>query len=323
MENFFKYLRISITDKCNLKCKYCDTGKYCKLPPASILSFENICRIVRCAAECGAEKIRITGGEPLMRNNFLELFKMIKSISGINELTFTTNGILLDRWADKLFDIGIRRFNVSLDTLCRENFKKINGSDNLDRVLKNLEDCKKIGFAPIKINTVLLKGINDSEIPELIKYAANNGFLIRFIELMDISHSKGFFEKHFISSDCVIKKLKESYVIEKITNHDGALEGPAVYYKIKGEGIDGRIGFITPVSHHFCKHCNRLRLTVDGKLKPCLLRADEINLNELLNNNISDNELKEIFKNTFKDKNKASGKHLFNNNFRNMSEIGG
>ncbi len=294
------------------------------MSPEAVLSFEEIAHIVRIAAQLGVKTVRITGGEPLVRKSVPELFKMISAIDGIKDITFTTNGVNLDRHAGELYAAGVRRFNFSLDSLDRDKYYKLTGSDRLEKVIDNIRQCSKIGFSPIKMNVVALRGINDDEIFDFIEFAGENNLILRFIELMDISaNAKGFFEKHFLSIDGIKEIIARKYKLnsrqESNINTTGI--GPAVYHRLE---TGAEIGFISPVTSHFCASCNRLRLTASGILKPCLLRAGETNIMKLIREGISDDELKKIIKTTFDNKEKACGKFSENNiMFANMSQIGG
>jgi cyclic pyranopterin phosphate synthase len=324
MMNTFDYLRISVTDRCNLRCKYCEVNPAHKLSPDAVLSFEEIAHIVRITAQLGVKTVRITGGEPLVRKSICGLFKMISAIDGINDITFTTNAVNLDRHADELYAAGVRRFNFSLDSLNRDKYYKLTGGDQLEKVIDNIKQCSKTGFSPIKMNVVALRGINDDEIFDFIGFAAENKLILRFIELMDISaNAKNFFEKHFLSIDEIKKIIAQRYELNPRREADLSTKGsgPAVYNQLE-PGVD--IGFISPVTSHFCASCNRLRLTANGILKPCLLRPGETNIMELIRNGVSDGELKKIIKTIFDNKEKACGKFSENNiMFANMSQIGG
>jgi len=315
-----KYLRVSVTDRCNLHCRYCETGVLHKLPPGCILAFEEICRFIRIAAGLGVETVRLTGGEPLVRSNVIDLFRMIKQISGIKDLTFTTNGLLLKNFVRDLFSAGVRRFNVSIDTLDAKKFAGLTGSDSLETVIAGVKEARDMGFSPIKINAVILKGINDDEFCDFVEFGIKNGFVIRFIELMNISDSPGFVKQHFMSAEEVKKIISAKYELSPCDNSKAGI-GPASYYSVNGGAA--MIGFITPVSSHFCDDCNRLRLTADGGLKSCLLRPGEVNITELIRNEKNDDKLIELVKKVLDGKERACGKFIENGNFRGMTEIGG
>jgi len=322
--NTFDYLRISITDRCNLRCKYCQVNPVHKLEPHDVMSFEEITHIARITAQLGVKTIRITGGEPLERSSVCALFKMMSAIDGINDVTFTTNAVNLDRYADEIYSAGVRRFNFSLDSLDRDKYYKLTGSDRLEKVVDNIKLCSKIGFSPIKMNVVALRGINDGEIFDFIGFAAENNLILRFIELMDISaNANFFFSKHFLSSDEIKKIITRRYKLSPLPEASRNIKGigPAVY-RLLETGTE--IGFVSPVTSHFCASCNRLRLSANGILKPCLLKPGETNLMQLVRNGVSDGELKKIIKTIFDSKEKACGKFSENNiMFANMSQIGG
>lgn len=320
MQNTLKYLRVSVTDRCNLHCRYCETGILQKLPPGCILAFEEICRFIKIAAGLGVETVRLTGGEPLVRSNVIDLFKMIKKIPGIKDVTFTTNGLLLKNFAGELFDAGVRRFNVSIDTLDPKKFADLTGSDSLETVIGGVKEALKMGFDPIKINAVILKGINDGEFCDFVEFGVANGYIIRFIELMDISDSPGFVKEHFMSAEEVKKIISAKYDLKPCESSKAGI-GPAAYYSVNGGAA--MIGFITPVSSHFCDDCNRLRLTSDGGLKSCLLRPGEVNITELIRNEKNDDKLIELVKKVLAGKERACGNIIANGNFRGMTEIGG
>ncbi len=320
MQNTLKYLRVSVTDRCNLRCRYCETGILHKLPPGCILAFEEICRFISIAAGLGVETVRLTGGEPLVRSNVIDLFRMIKKIPGIKDLTFTTNGLLLKNFSRDLFEAGVRRFNVSIDTLNAKKFADLTGSDSLGMVIDGVKEARDMGFDPIKINAVILKGINDSEFCDFVEFAISNGFIIRFIELMNISDSPGFVKEHFMGAEEVKKIISSRYELLPCESSKTGI-GPASYYSVNGGAAV--IGFITPVSSHFCDDCNRLRLTSDGGLKSCLLRPGEVNITELIRTEKNDDKLIELVKKVLAGKERACGKFIENGNFRGMTEIGG
>jgi len=318
----FNYLRVSITDRCNFRCKYCEVTPSEKLSNESILNFEEILRFVKIAVHMGVKTVRITGGEPLVRNSAVELFKMIKRETNVDDLTFTTNGLFLDKYASDLFDIGVTRFNVSLDSLDPVKFKELTGSDSLAKVIENIVLCKKIGFNPIKINVVALRGINDNEACDFVEFARAHGLSLRFIELMDIcASSREFFESRFVALDSIKTQLIEKYKLVETSEMLPKGRGPAVYYSTADH--KGHVGFISPVSRHFCENCNRLRLMANGLIKSCLLRTGEVNIMELIRNGAPENEIIKIIEEIFKNKERARGKFSACNRFSNMSEIGG
>jgi cyclic pyranopterin phosphate synthase len=312
------YMRISLTDRCNLRCKYCmpDEG-VSLLRHEDILSYEEIIKIVRVAANLGISKIRLTGGEPLLRKNITYLVKSIKNIKGIEEVSITTNGILLERLLDDLIEAGLDRINLSLDTMNCATYKEITGSDKLQKVLNGLYKALDSGLK-VKINVVPLRGYNTDELIDLVKLTIDRQLDVRFIELMPIGLGKNF---DSIENEDILKEIKKEYKIHKMLGTIG--NGPAVYYKIQ-EG-KGSIGFISPLSHQFCKECNRIRLTAEGFLKLCLHSNKGISLRDLLRKNISENELEEIMRTIIALK---PDRHHFqedteNEDSRRMHQIGG
>jgi len=276
------YLRISVTDRCNLRCIYC-------MPPegvpqishSEILSYEEIRAVVQAAAELGINKVRLTGGEPLVRADFPQLVKMLSQIRGIDELSLTTNGTVLKKYALELKEAGLSRVNVSLDTLKSDKFRYITRLGELKGVLEGIEAARKVGFEPVKINTVVMRGINDDEILDFAEMTYKDGWHVRFIELMPF---KGVAE--FVPSTELRQRINLLGKLEPCPDSIGITSnGPAMYYRLSG--AKGTIGFISPLTElSFCSRCNRMRLTSDGKLRPCLLGEDEIDLKMPLRNNL-------------------------------------
>ncbi len=312
------YLRISVTDRCNLRCIYC-------MPPegvpqmshSEILSYEEIWTVVRAAAELGVNKIRLTGGEPLVRADLPNLIKMLSQIKGIEELSLTTNGTLLKKYALELKQAGLSRINVSLDTLKADKFRYITRLGELKYVLAGIEAAKKAGFDPVKINTVVMRGINDDEILDFARMTYDDGWHVRFIELMPF---KGVAE--FVPSIELRQHISLLGKLEPCASMTS--NGPAMYYRLSG--AKGTIGFISPLTEtSFCSRCNRMRLTSDGKLRPCLLGEDEIDLKTPLRNNASIEELKRLILKAIASK--PEHHHLERGNIRlvkqKMSQIGG
>lgn len=273
------YLRISLTDRCNLRCIYCMPKEgIVKRPYGDLLRFEDILKIIKAAATLGINKIRYTGGEPLIMKNIEYLIRETSNIKGITDVAITTNGILLCDMADKLKEAGLKRVNISLDTLKPDKYKFITRCGNLDAVLKSIDKCLSIGLTPVKINTVLLKGFNDTEIMDFVEFTKNLPVDIRFIELMPIGEGKKLYENDNLSSEVVLKEIQDNFdVISQPTSKSSTVS----LYKVRG--YKGNIGFISPMSCKFCKDCNRLRLTSIGDLKPCLHSDKVINLKHCLN----------------------------------------
>jgi len=278
------YLRISVTDRCNLRCIYCMPDQGVPLMShKDILTYEEISTIARAAAELGINKVRVTGGEPLVRLGLSELVRMLKRIDGIDDISLTTNGTLLGRYAAELKQVGLQRVNISLDTLKPDRFSSITRGDiALDDVLAGIEAAKSAGLNPVKLNMVVISGINDDELLDFAVKTVDDGWHVRFIELMPTGGVKSS-ESHFISVDEMRKRLEPLGELQPCL--PGVGNGPAKYFRFAD--AKGTIGFITPVSEHFCFHCNRLRLTADGKLRPCLLADDEIDLKQPLRDGIS------------------------------------
>jgi len=312
------YLRISVTDRCNLRCIYC-------MPPegvpqmshSEILSYEEIRTVVRAAAELGINKIRLTGGEPLVRAELPKLIKMLSRIEGIQELSLTTNGTLLKNYALELRQAGLSRINLSLDTLKPDRFRYITRLGRLKDVLEGISAAKKAGFDPVKINAVVMQGINDDEILDFARMTCEEGCHVRFIELMPF---KGMAE--FVPSVEVRQRISLLGKLEPCPSITG--NGPARYYRLAG--AKGTIGFISPLTElPFCSRCNRIRLTPDGRLRPCLLGEDEIDLKMPLRNNASTEELRRLILKAVASK--PEHHHLEGGNGRpvkrKMSQIGG
>ncbi len=267
------YLRISITDRCNLRCRYCmpEEGVEYK-SHTEILSYEEIIEIVKAGIDFGITRIRITGGEPLVRIGVDELVGMLNQLPGIEEITMTTNGILLPRYAQKLKKADLDRVNISLDTLDRDKFNEITRRDEFNQVISGMKMALEMNLNPVKINTVLMKGINDDEIMDFVELTREFPFHVRFIEYMPLGDKKEA-EERYISLTSVQEMIMDKGELIPV-NIKG--NGPAEYFRLP-DG-KGTIGFITPISHKFCSLCNRLRLTADGKLKPCLGSDLELDL---------------------------------------------
>jgi len=289
-------------------------------PHNEILSYEEILHLVKIFTKIGIKKIRITGGEPLIRRNLSYLIGKISELQEIKDIAITTNGILLKELINELYNAGLKRVNVSLDTLKADRFERITKMNGLVKVISGIERCLELGLTPIKINTVLMKGVNDDEIIDFVRMTEKNPFHIRFIEYMPWGR---------VDVWDVNKVIKTKEVIEKIEREFGKLEpvesksgGPAVNYRIKG--FLGLVGFINPVSSHFCNLCNRIRLTADGKLRLCLFSENEIDIKTPLRNIKSDEALMSIIENAIlnKPENHNLTEHITNHQ-REMNQIGG
>ena len=267
------YLRISVTDKCNLRCRYCmPEDGVCKKDHTDMLTEDEIVNAAKAAAELGITKIRITGGEPLVKKNIVSICRRVAEVEGVREVCITTNGVLLPQLAKPLKEAGVKRLNLSLDTLDPEKYAYITRIGTLDTFKAGLEAALEAGFEKIKINAVLIGGFNDNEVVELAELTRQYPVDMRFIEMMPMYDSGDFDEKAFIPYTKVLDYLPEAVPVE----HDG---GVAKLHRLPG--AQGNIGLISPVSAHFCGECNRIRLTADGKLKPCLHSADEYSLKGL------------------------------------------
>ncbi len=273
------YLRISVTDRCNLRCIYCMPPQGVPWRPhEEILRYEEIETIVRAAARLGISKVRLTGGEPLARLGLVELVRMIAQIPGIDDLAMTTNGTLLARYAAELAAAGLRRVNISLDTLRPERFQLITRFGHLEDVLAGMEAAREAGLHPIKINTVVMRGLNDDEVIDLARRTVEEGWHVRFIELMPLVNDDAMYarwQEHVVTAREIRQRIEDALgKLEPAALDTG--NGPARYYRLPE--ARGTVGFITPLSEHFCHGCNRLRLTADGHLRPCLLSDYEIDL---------------------------------------------
>ena len=284
------YLRISVTDRCNLRCVYCmpESG-IALMSHYDILSYEEIFSIVKAAAELGITRVRLTGGEPLVRAGLPDLVALIAGIETIEDISLTTNGILLAQYAVELKEVGLRRVNVSLDTLKPETFRKITRCGTLKKTLEGIAAAEQAGLTPVKINTVVMAGVNDDELADFAKKTVNDGWNVRFIELMPSSANEPVSGKLVPVSE-MKKRVETLGKLEPASIEAG--NGPAKYFRLPG--AKGTIGFISPVTEHFCFQCNRLRLTADGKLRPCLLSDDEIDLKAPLRGGAPAEELKKL-----------------------------
>ena len=302
------YMRISVTDRCNFRCSYCmPNDGILKKEHNDILSFEEIVEIAKIATSLGIKKIRLTGGEPFARKGFLDLVKMLGQINGLKKLALTSNGSFPTKSLYKLKEYGLSSINFSLDTLDRKKFKDLCNKDDFNLVIENIKRAYDMGFK-VKINTVLIKGINDHEISDFIKLSKDMDIDIRFIELMPIGYSKNLYENSFMEN----LNILDGYEYENIDD-----DGVANLYKIKDH--KGKIGLISPLSHKFCSNCNRIRLTSDGKIKPCLHSKEEINIKGLSIEEKRKTLAKAIFL-------KDQSHNLLENgskSIRNMNQIGG
>lgn len=281
------YLRISITDRCNLRCLYCvPDGRLPKLSHDGILTYEELLRLVKIGTEMGITKVRVTGGEPLVRKGVYAFLKNLSAMPGLEDLSLTTNGVLLAPNLEKLRQVGIRRFNLSLDTLSPSRYREITGYDCFDRVWTGLEKALEMGFDPIKINVVALRGVNEDELVDLARLTLKYPFHVRFIEYMPIGNARMDPETNLLTPD-IQKKLAPLGELNPVGRQTN--DGPAQRYRLAG--APGELGFISSVSHHFCDRCNRLRLTANGHLRVCLLSDQQTDLRTPLRSGASDEAL--------------------------------
>lgn len=316
------YLRISITDRCNLRCRYCMpyTGVE-KLEHFSILNLEEIARLVRIAAQAGIRKVRLTGGEPLVRRNVAQLIRYIRDIEEIDDISLTTNGTLFGSMAEELKDAGLDRINFSLDSMVADKFHYITRLGRLDTVMSAIDKALRLELHPVKINTVLIRGFNDDEILDFAAMAYERPLHVRFIEFMPIGDLQFWDRGNIISSQETKDIISGRYRLLDAKKIKGS--GPARYFNL--EGGQGSIGFISPMSNHFCSACNRIRMTAEGKLRGCLYDKREVDLKQAMENGASDEQLRQMFLETISSK---PDKHHMNNgwgadNRRKMYQIGG
>jgi len=277
-------LRLSITDRCNLRCAYCMPEEPIWYPHASILTFEEITRVARVAVAEGVTKLRVTGGEPLLRRDVVRLIGSLAAIPGLRDLSLTTNGVLLDPLARQLVDAGLRRVNVSLDTLDRARFARLSGRDRLPEVLRGIEAARAAGLAPIKINAVLLRGDNEHEAVELVRFGRENGCEVRFIEFMPLENDQSWDLGRVVSGASVRQAIEAVWPI--VPDPAGDPHAPASRYVFADGG--GAVGFIDSVTAPFCGACSRIRLTSDGKFRVCLYDDNETDLRAALRGGESD-----------------------------------
>ncbi len=290
------YMRVSITDRCNFRCVYCMPEEGVSwMPHSDILSYEELITIVRSGAELGITRIRITGGEPLVRAGIVDFVRMVAEIPGMEDVSMTTNAIYLSRYAAELKKAGLNRVNISLDTLKPEKFSRIcrgdSKDDGLTKVLNGIKAAGEVGLNPVKINMVVMDGVNDDEILDFARKTIDDEWHVRFIELMPYTGHNGHTPRGLTSRE--IKKRLDPLGKMEPYKHDRG-NGPAKYYRLPD--ARGTIGFITAISEHFCMSCNRLRLTADGKLRPCLMSETMIDLREPLRSGISSEKVKELIK---------------------------
>lgn len=316
-ERKIDYLRVSVTDRCNLRCFYCMPEEGVEWKESSeILRYEEMELIIQAAVNAGIRKVRITGGEPLVRKNVVSFIEYISKMPEIEDISMTTNGFYLADKLPALKAAGLKRVNISLDTLNSTNFEKITGRSGLDKVLAAIELALELGLYPVKVNMVLLKGINEDDALRLASWTKEKDIDVRYIELMPLG---GAGKEYFLPVQVIEERLNS---LGRLIDCQEKGNGPALYKKFSGAA--GKIGFISPLSNHFCHRCNRMRLTADGKLKPCLISPVEVDIKSALRQGASVEELTEIFKQAVRLK---PERHHLNEEIyqgkRKMSQIGG
>jgi cyclic pyranopterin phosphate synthase len=286
------YLRISVTDRCNLRCIYCMPQRgITLLQHKEILTYEEIVRVVRIAATLGVRKIRITGGEPLVRKNIACLVESLRTISGLADIALTTNGILLEKYAKDLSDAGLSRVNVSLDSFKPDRYREMTRGGDITQVMRGIRAAEDAGLLPIKINMVPIRFLNDDEIEDFGRLTLETPYHVRFIEFMPIGSQDLWSSERYVSTDslkAIIERIGPLIPVRQRKT------GPARYFRING--APGVIGFISALTHHFCGDCNRLRITADGKLRPCLFSETEIDLKPALRKYSSDREIERLLR---------------------------
>ena len=335
-------LRVSVTDRCNFRCLYClpeteaaenfyrerwatavNPAPIARQwqPKQNILSFEEIERLVRLAAGLGIEKIRITGGEPLLRQDVERLIERLSKLEGIVDLAMTTNGFLFSKKARALRDAGLKRVSFSCDSLDRENFKRITGRDGLDELLAGVRLAQELGFAPVKVNAVIIRGINDHEIEALADFAARESLALRFIEFMPLDSGRAWQREMVVPGKEILQRLQARFELLPVTSANKS--ETAKRWRIGAGGAE--IGIIAPVSEPFCGHCNRIRLTADGKLRTCLFSVVEHDLRSRLRGAASDDDLRAVLRTAVgqKEDRHHIGEPDFKFASRSMSCIGG
>jgi cyclic pyranopterin phosphate synthase len=323
------YLRVSVTDRCNLRCLYCMPEQgIAFVPRREILTLEEIARIIRVAAGMGLRRVRLTGGEPLVRNGIVKLVRWIGQTPGIEDISLTTNAMVLASYAHELAAAGLKRVNVSLDTLRRQRFHQITRHGDLPAVMAGIAAARDAGLSPVKLNVVVMREVNDDEIAEIARTALEEDWQVRFIELMPFMDEQETCIKDtslalgFVPTQEVKRRIEEALgPLEAAETNAGG--GPAKYYRLPG--ARGLIGFISPLSQdQFCATCNRMRLTADGKIRPCLLTDQEVDLKETLRRGGSDDDLRQRILAALDSKPDAH--HLGDGNRphrRKMAQIGG
>ncbi|MGD8508777.1 MAG: GTP 3',8-cyclase MoaA [Syntrophobacterales bacterium] len=293
------YLRVSITDRCDLRCIYCTPlGGSPKLDHDDILSYEEFLHIIQVAVDMGITKVRITGGEPLVRKGVTDFCRRLAALPGLQSLSLTTNGVMLEEFAQDIYSAGIHRINISLDTLQPQKFLRITRRDEFHRVWRGIQAAETVGFNPIKINVVVMRGINEDEVLDLAKLTLERTYHIRFIEFMDLNNDSNWLHEHYISADEILANLNGLAPLEQITSRH--TNGPARHFR--WPDAKGVVGIISPISHHFCPSCNRIRLTADGKLRNCLFSDQEVDIKSPLRQGATEADLAHILRDSIDNK---------------------
>jgi len=316
------YLRLSVTDKCNLRCIYCMPEEGVKfMPHAEILTYEEMLVIIKLCIQKGIRKLRLTGGEPLIRKGVIDFIKKVSELDGLEEVTLTTNGVYLKEFAHSLRQSGIYRINVSMDTLRPDRFFNITRRDLFDRVREGIEEAESTGLNPIKINVVIMKGVNDDEILDFAQLTYSKPYHVRFIELMPVGDPEKWIPHRFISTREVFDKISTLGKVTPVSSD--LLAGPARRFTL--EGSKGEIGLIGALSYHFCENCNRLRLTADGKLRGCLFSDSETDIKGPLRNGAKEQYILKLIEETIQNKPRSHGQAVWQPRkcSRSMNGIGG
>lgn len=316
------YLRISVTDKCNLRCVYCMPEQGLPwLPKADILSYEEIAQLVSAAASVGVRSIRLSGGEPLIRKNLARLVDEIAAIDGIDDIALSTNGLLLQEQIDALASAGLSRVNVSLDTLREDRFFEIARRPGLDRVLAGIDAAMARGLTPVKINCVVMRGYNDDEIAAFAQWTKERAVYVRFIELMPVQDNVDVQRDAYMSADEILERVRAIGELQDVSGPGG--NGPARYFAFSG--APGAVGVISPLSHDYCERCNRVRLTANGRLRLCLFGDHEIDLRTPLRAGASQSAIADLLRSAMLIKPERHHLKLgeASSRMRAFSEIGG
>ena len=321
-QRMINYLRVSITDRCNLRCIYCMPEEGVQfMPRDEILTYEEMLRLVSLCAQHGVKKVRLTGGEPLVRKDIIPFIEKLRCIHGLEEITLTTNGVLLKEFAGDLRKVGISRINVSMDTLKPERYYRIARRDCFEKVWEGIEEAESAGFQPVKINVVVMRGVNDDEILDFARLTYKKSYHVRFIEIMPVGARNLWTPERFLSVEEILGKIR---CLGPVTPLDSnPLDGPAQRYVL--EGARGEIGVIGAITHPFCRKCNRLRLTAEGYLKGCLFSDSETDVRTPLRQGKGDNHLLKLITNTILNKPRNHGLDIYGprESVRSMNSIGG